>query len=179
MEMETSDNFMHGNIGSSSQNYGGSTGTNSIHSNNNFGQMQASGYGSSQIDNARSMSTPRKSIQSNMHMMGTVQGSSNMAAGVSLRSTPQPMPKLQFADVEHSGTPQDTTFMTHGMVSSNNRNVMFEQNQGSNSGHMIDRSFNVNSMTDQSYRSNGFSDNEGSNLNIGMLDQNYQSVGYY
>merc|ERR1719158_1997036 len=132
MEMETSDNFMHGNIGSSSgQNYGGSTGINSIHSNNNFGQMQASGYGSSQINNARSMSIPRKSIQSNMHMMRNVQGSSNMA-GVSLRSTPQPMPKLQFADVEHSGTPQDTTFMTHGMVS-NNRNVMFEQNQGSNS----------------------------------------------
>merc|ERR1712115_47572 len=180
MEMETSLNFMQGNIGSSSQNYGGSTGTNSIHSNNNFGQMQASGYGSSQINNARSMSIPRKSIQSNMHMMGTVQGSSNMA-GVSLRSTPQPMPKLQFADVEHSGTPHDTTFMTHGMASINNRNVMFEHNQGSNSAHMIDgRSSNVNRMTDQSYRSNaGLSNNEGSNLNIGMLDQNYQSVGYY
>merc|ERR1719259_920037 len=179
MEMETSDNFMHGNIGSSSQNYGGSAGTNSIHSNNNFGRMQANGYGSSQIDNARSMSIPRKSIQSNVHMMGTVQGSSNMA-GVSLRSTPQAMPKLQFADVEHSGTPQDTTFMTHGMVSSNNRDVMLEQNQGFNSGHMIDgRSSNVNRMTDQSYRSNGLSDNEGSNLNIGMLDQNYHSVGYY
>merc|ERR1719511_623897 len=179
MEMETSDNFMHGNVGSSSQNYDGSAGTNSVHSNNNFGQMQANGYGSSQISNARSMSIPRKSIQSNMHMMGTVQGSSNMA-GVSLRSTPQPTPKLQFADVEHSGTPQDTTFMTHGMVSSNNRNVMFEQNQGSNIGHMIDvRSSNVNRMTDQSYRFNGFSDNEGSSLNIGMLDQNYQSVGYY
>merc|ERR1719322_157718 len=103
--METSDNFMHGNIGSSSQNYGGSAGTNSIHSNNNFGQMQANSYGSSQVNNARSMSIPRKSIQSNMHMMGTAQGSSNMT-GVSLRSTPQPMPKLQFADVEHSGTPQ-------------------------------------------------------------------------
>merc|ERR1719288_271424 len=102
MVMETSDNLMHGNIGSSSQSYGGSTGTNSIHSNNNFGQMQASGYGSSQIINARSMSIPRKSIQSNMHMMGAVQGSSNMASGVSLRSIPQPMPKLQFADVEHS-----------------------------------------------------------------------------
>merc|ERR1719436_951746 len=180
MEMETSDNFMHGNIGSSSQNYGGSTGTNSIHSNNNFGQMQASGYGSSQSNNARSMSIPRKSIQSNMHMMGTVQGSSDMA-GVSLRSTPQPMPKLQFADVEHSGTPQDTTFMTHGTASSNNRNVMFEQNQGSNSGHMMDaRSSDANRLTDQSYRSNaGLSNNEGSNLNIGMLDQNYQSVGYY
>merc|ERR1719328_994883 len=164
MEMETSDNFMHGNIESSSQNYGGSTGTNSIQSNDNFGQMQASGYGSSQSNNARSISIPRKSIQSNMHMMGTVQGSSNMA-GVSLRSTPQPMPKLQFSDIEHSGTPQDSTFMTHGMVSSNNRNVMFEQNQGSNSGHMIDvRSSNVNRITDQSYRSNGFSDNEGSSL---------------
>merc|ERR1719145_267112 len=180
MEMETSDNFMHGNIGSTSQNYGGSTGTNSIHSNNNFGQMQASGYGSSQSNNARSMSIPRKSIRSNMHMMGIVQGSSNMA-GVSLRSTPQPMPKLQFADVEHSGTPQDTTFMTHGMASSNNRNVMFEQNQGSNSAHMIDsRSSNVNRMTDQSYRTNaGLSNNEGSKLNIGMPDQNYKSVGYY
>merc|ERR1719245_2362060 len=148
MEMETSDNFIHGNIGSSSQNYGGSTGTNSIHSNNNFGQMQASGYGSSLNNNARSMSIPRKSIQSNMHMMGAVQGSSNTAS-VSLRSTPQPMPKLQFADVEHSGTPQDTTFMTHGMANSNNRNVMFEQNQGSNSGHMIDArsSSNANRMT--------------------------------
>merc|ERR1719219_2343072 len=111
--------------------------------------------------------------------MGTVQGSSNMA-GVSLRSTPQPMPKLQFADVEHSGTPQDTTFMTHGMVSSNNRNVMSEQNQGSSRGYMIDvTSSNINRMTDQSYRSNGLSDNESSNLNIGKLDQNYQSVGYY
>merc|ERR1719158_2160218 len=120
MEMETSDNFMHGNIGSSSQNYGDSTGTNSIQSNNDFGQMQASGYGSSQSNNARSISIPRKSIQNNMNMRGTVQGSSNMA-GVSLRSAPQPMPKLQFADVEHSGTPQDTTFMTHGMASSNNR----------------------------------------------------------
>merc|ERR1719322_1242320 len=181
MEMETSDNFMNGNIGSSSQNYGGSAGTNSIHSNNNFGQMHANSYGSSQINNARSMSISRKSIQSNMHMMGTVQGSSNMAAGGSLRSTPQPMPKLQFADVEHSGTPQDTTFMTHDIVS-NNRNVMFEHNQGSNSGHMIDvrSSSNVNRMTDQSYSSNsGLSDNEGSNLNVEMLDQNYQSVGYY
>merc|ERR1719356_1336074 len=180
MEMETSDNFMHGNIGSTSQNYGGSTGTNSIHSHNNFGQMQASGYGSSQSNNARSMSIPRKSIRSNMHMMGIVQGSSNMA-GVSLRSTPQPMPKLQFADVEHSGTPQDTTFMTHDMASSNNRNVMFEQNLSSNSGHMIDaRSSNVDRMTDESYRSSaGLSNKEGSNLNIGMLDQNYQSVGYY
>merc|ERR1719259_1017716 len=181
MEMETSDNFMHGNIGSSSQNYGGSAGTNSIHSNNNFGQMQANGYGSSQIDNARSMSIPRKNIQSNMHMMGTVQGSSNMA-GVSVRSTPQPMPKLQFADVEHSGTPHDTTFMTHGMASSNNRNVMFEQYQGSNSAHMIDgrRSSDVNRMTDQSYGSNAaLNNNEFNNLNTGMLDQSYKSVGYY
>merc|ERR1719351_148191 len=181
MEMETSDNFMHGNIGSSSQNYGGSTGTNSIHSNNNFGQMQASGYGSSQSNNARSISIPRKSIQSNMHMMGTVQGSSNMA-GVSLRSAPQPMPKLQFADVEYSGTPQDTTFMTHGMVSSNNHNVMFAQNQDSNSAHMIDgiSSSNVYRMTDQSYGSSAaLNNNEVSNLNNGMLDQSYKSVGYY
>merc|ERR1719328_450373 len=164
MELETSDNFMHGNIGSSSQNYDGSAGTNSIHSNNNFGRMQANGYGSSQINNARSMSIPRKSIQSNMHMMGAVQGSSNIA-GASHSSRSQPMPKLHFADVEHSGSPQDTTFMTHGMVSSNNRNVMFEQNQGSNSAHMVDgSSSNVNRMTDQSYRSNGFSDNEGSSL---------------
>merc|ERR1719158_2076328 len=181
MEMESSDNFMHGNIGSSSQNYGGSTGTNSIHGNNNFGQMQASGYGSSQSNNARSISIPRKSIQSNMHMMGTVHGSSNMA-DVSLRSTPQPMPKLQFADVEHSGTPQDTTFMTHGMVSSNNRNVIFEQNQGSNSAHIIDgrSSSNVKRITDQSYGSNAaFNNIEVSNLNTGMLDQSYKSVGYY
>merc|ERR1719328_820573 len=180
MEMETSDNFMHGNIESSSQNYGGSTGTNSIQSNDNFGQMQASGYGSSQSNNARSISIPRKSIQSNMHMMGTVQGSSNMA-GVSLRSTPQPMPKLQFSDIEHSGTPQDSTFMSHDMVS-NNRNVMFEQNQGSNSGHMIHgrSSSNVNRMTDQSYGSNAaLNNNEVSNLNTGMLDQSYKSVGYY
>merc|ERR1712012_298389 len=140
--------------------------------------MQANGYGSSQIDNAHSMSFPRKSIQSNIHMMGTVPGGSNMA-GVSLRSIPQPMPKLQFADVEHSGTPQDTTFMTHGMVSSNNRNVMFEQNQGSNSAHMIDgrSSSNVNRMTDQSYGSNAaLNNNEVSNLNTGMLDQSYKSL---
>merc|ERR1719270_1934511 len=181
MEMETSDNFIHGNIGGSSQNYGGSTGTNSIHSNNNFGQMQASGYGSSQSNNARSISIPRKSIQSNMHLMGTAQGSSNMA-GVSLRSSPQPMPKLQFADVEHSGTPQDTTFMTHDMASSNNRNVMFEQNQGSNSAHMMDgrSSSNVNRMTDQSYGSNAaLSKTASKNWKTGMRDQSYKSVGYY
>merc|ERR1712113_317158 len=93
-------------------------------------------------------------IQSNMRsMVGTVQGSSKMA-GVSRSSTPQPMPKLQFADVEHAGTPQDTTFMTHGMVRSNIGNVMFQQNQGSNSGHMVDArsSSKANRMIDQSYR---------------------------
>merc|ERR1712200_175540 len=102
------------------------------------------------------------SIQSNMrNMMGTTQGSSNMG-GISRCSSPQPMPKIHFADVEHSGTPQDTTFMTH-MAGSSNGNVMFEQNQGSNSAHIIDvrSSSNVNRMVDQSYSSNaGLSNNE-------------------
>merc|ERR1719495_639048 len=132
MEIGTSENFGHGQIGSNSQNYGGSAGSSSIHSGNNFGQMNANGYGSSQISNARSMSMSGKSMLSNMRsMVGTLQGSSNMA-GVS-RSSTQPMPKLQFADVEHAGTPQDTTFMTHGMASGNNGNVMFQQNLGFNS----------------------------------------------
>merc|ERR1719244_699488 len=182
MEMETSENFSYGQIGSNSQNYGGSAGSNSIHSGNNLGQMNAFGYGSNQISNAHSMSMSGKSIQSNMlSMVGTLQGSSNMA-GVSRSSTPQPMPKLQFADVEHAGTPQDTTFMTHGMASGNNGNVMFQQNQGFNSAHMVDvrSSSNVNGMMDKSYRSDAaLSDNKGSNLNIGMLDQSYKSVGYY
>merc|ERR1719367_1617918 len=101
---------------------------------------------------------------------------------VSRSSIPQPMPKIHFADVEHSGTPQDTTFTTHDTVSSNNGNVMFEQNQSTNSGHMIDvrSSSNVNRMMDQSYGSNaGLSGSEDSNSNIGMLEQNYKSVGYY
>merc|ERR1719153_1317679 len=166
MEMETSENFSHGQIGSNSQNYGGSAGSSSIHNGNNFGQMNANGYGSSQISNARSMSMSGKSIQSNMRSMGTLQGSSNMAGVRS--STPQAMPKLQFADVEHAGTPQDTTFMTHGMVSGNNGNVMLRS------------SSNINGMTDKNYRSDAaLSDNKGSNLNIGMLDQSYKSVGYY
>merc|ERR1719189_2880667 len=179
MEIGTSENFSHGQIGSNSQNYGGSAGSSSIHNGNNFGQMNANGYGSSLISNARSMSMSGKSIQSNMRsMVGTLQGSSNMA-DVSRSSTPQPMPKLQFADVEHAGTPQDTTFMTHGMVSGNNGNVMFQQNQGFNSAHMVDvSSSNVNGMRDKNYRSGAaLSDNEGSNFNIGMLDQSYQSVG--
>merc|ERR1719153_381132 len=138
MEIGTSESFSHGQIGSNSQNYGGSAGSSSIHTGNNFGQMNANGYGSSQISNARARSMSGKSIQSNMRsMVGTLQGSSNMA-GVSRSSTPQPMPKLQFAYVEHAGTPQDTTFMTHGMVSGNNGNVMFQQNQGFNSAHMVD-----------------------------------------
>merc|ERR1719153_2032697 len=138
MEIETSENFSHGQIGRNSQNYGGSAGSSSIHSGNNFGQMNTNGYGSSQISNARPMIMSGKSSQSNMRsMMGTNQGSSNMA-GVSPSSTRQPMPKLQFADVEHAGTPQDTTFMTHGMVSGSNGNVMFQQNQGFNSAHMVD-----------------------------------------
>merc|ERR1719229_997889 len=182
MEMETSENFSYGQIGSNSQNYGGSPGSNSIHSGNNFGQMNANGYGTSQISNVRSVSMSGKSIHSNMRsMMGTNQGSSNMA-GVSRSSTPQPMPKLQCADLEHAGTPQDTTFMTHGMVSGNNENVMFQQNQGSSSSHMVEvrSSSKVNRMMDQSYRSDSaLSDNEGSNLNIGMVDQSYKSVGYY
>merc|ERR1711962_1782508 len=98
----------HGQIGSNSQNYGGSAGSGNIHNGNNFGQMNANGYGSSQISNARPMSMSGKSIQNNMRSMVGIQGSSNMA-GVSRSSTPQPMPKLQFADVEHAGTPQDTT----------------------------------------------------------------------
>merc|ERR1719474_599750 len=146
MEMETSENFSHGQIG-----------------------------------NARPMSMSGKSIQSNMRsMVGSLQGSSIMA-GVSRSSTPQPMPKLQFADVEHAGTPQDTTFMTHGMVSGNNGNVMFQQDHGSGSAHMVDvrSSSNVNRMH-KNYRSDAaLSDNKGSNLNIRMLDQSYQGVGYY
>merc|ERR1712156_1411673 len=142
----------------------------------------ANGYGSSHISNARSMSMSGKSIQSNMRsMVGTLQGSSNMA-GVSRSSTPQLTPKLQFADVEHAGTPQDTTFMTHSMVSGNNGNVMFQQNHGFNSAHMVDErsSSNDNGMMDKNYRSDAaLSDNKGSNLNIGMLDQSYKSVGYY
>merc|ERR1719260_65838 len=154
MEMETSENFSHGQIGSNSQNYGGSAGSSSIHNGNNFGQMNANVYGSSQISNARPMSMSGKSIQSNMRSMVGTQGSSNMA-GVSRSSTPQPMPKLQFADVEHAGTPQDTTFMTHGMVNSgNNGNGMMDKNYGSDAA---------------------LSDNKGSNLNIGMLDQSYKS----
>merc|ERR1719220_558872 len=138
MEMETSENFSHGQIGSNSQDYGGSAGSSSIHNSNNFGQMNANGYGSSQNSNARPMSTSGKSIQSNMRsMVGTLQGSSYMA-GVPRSSTPQLMPKLQFADVEHAGTPQDTTFMTHGVVSGNNGNVMFQLNQGFNSAHVGD-----------------------------------------
>merc|ERR1719153_721425 len=182
MEMETSENFSHGQIGSSSQNYGGSAGSSSFHNVNNFGQMNANVYGSSQISNARSMSMSGKSIQSNVRsMVGILQGNSNMA-GVSRSSTPQPMPKLQFADVEHAGTPQETTFMTHGMVSGNNGNVMSQQNQGFNSAHMVDArsSSNLNGMMDKNYRSDAaMSDNKGSNLNIGMLDQSYKSVGYY
>merc|ERR1719495_764215 len=182
MEMETSENFSHGQIGSNSQNYGGSAGSSSIHNANNFGQMNANGYGSSQFSHAHSMSMSGKSIQSNMRsMVGTLQGSSNMA-GVSPSSTPQPMPKLQFADVEYAGAPQDTTFMTHGMVSGNNGNVMFQQNQGFNSAHMVDvrSSSNVNGMMVKNYGSDtALSDNKGSNSNIGMLDQTYKSVGYY
>merc|ERR1719189_1942922 len=179
MEIGTSENFSHGQIGSNSQNYGGSASSSGILNGHNFGQMNANGYGSSQISNARPMSMSGKSIQSNMRsMVGTLRGSSNMA-GVSRSSTPQPMPKLQFADVEHAGTPQDTTFMTHGMVSDNNGNVMFQQNQGFNSAHMVDvSSSNVNGMMDQNYRSDAaLSDIKGSNLNIGMLDQSYKSVG--
>merc|ERR1712109_67027 len=182
MEIGTSENFSHGQIGSNSQNYGGSAGSSSIHNGNNFGLMNANGYGSSQISNARSMSMSGKSIQSNMRsMVGTLHGSSSMA-GVSRSSTPQPMPKLQFASVEHAGTPQDTTFMTHGMVSGNNGNLMFQHNQGFNSAHMVDvrSSSNVNRMMDNNYRSEAaLSDIKGSNLNIGMLDQSYKSVGYY
>merc|ERR1719229_1546453 len=75
MEMETSENFSYGQIGSNNQNYGGSAGSNSIHSGNNFGQMNTNGYGSSQINNVRLMSMSGKSIQSNMRsMMGTNQG---------------------------------------------------------------------------------------------------------
>merc|ERR1719150_2164743 len=57
MEIGTSENFSHGQIGSNSQNYG---------------QMKANGYGSSQISNARPMSMSGKSSQSNMRsMVGT------------------------------------------------------------------------------------------------------------
>merc|ERR1719273_1318804 len=87
MEIGTSENFSHGQIGSISQNYDGSAGSSSIHNGNNFGQMNANRYGSSQISNARSMSMSGKSIQSNMRsMVGSLQGSSNMA-GVSRSST--------------------------------------------------------------------------------------------
>merc|ERR1719244_1964353 len=178
MEMETSENFSHGQVGSNSQNYGGSAGSSSIHSGINFGQMNANGYGSSQISNARSMSMSGKTIQSNMRStVGTLKGSSNMA-GVSRSSTPQSMPKLQFANVEHAGTPQDTTFMTHGMVSGNNGNVMFQQNQGFKGAHMVDvrSSSNFNGMMDKNYRSDAALSDKGSNLNIGMLDQSYKSV---
>merc|ERR1719192_277902 len=106
MEIGTSESFSHGQIGSNSQNHGGSAGSGSTHNGNNFGQMNTNGYGSSQISNARLMSMSGKSIQSNMRsMMGTLQGSSKMA-GVSRSFTPPPMLKLQFADVEHAGTPQ-------------------------------------------------------------------------
>merc|ERR1719474_1229477 len=89
MEIGTSENFSHGQIGSNSQNYGGSTGSSSIHNGNNFGQMNANGYVSSQISNARSVSMSGKNIQSNMRsMIGTLKGSSNMA-GVSPSSTPR------------------------------------------------------------------------------------------
>merc|ERR1719260_144593 len=70
MEIGTSDSFSHGQIGSNSQNYGGSAGSSSIHSGNNFGQMNANGYGSSQISNSRPMSMPGKSIQNNIRRMG-------------------------------------------------------------------------------------------------------------
>merc|ERR1719225_2052776 len=83
METETSENFSHGQIGSNSQNYDGSAGSSSIHNGNNFGQMNANGYGSSQISNSRPMSMSGKSIQNNMRsMVGTPHGSSIMA-GVS------------------------------------------------------------------------------------------------
>merc|ERR1719278_841034 len=36
MEIGTSENFSHGQIGSNSQNYGGSAGSSSIHNGNNF-----------------------------------------------------------------------------------------------------------------------------------------------
>merc|ERR1719189_50500 len=161
METESSENFSHGQIGSNSQNYGGSAGSSIIHNGHNFGQMNANGYGSSQISNARPMSMSGKSIQSNMRsMVGTLRGSSNMA-GVSRSSTPQPMPKLQFADVEHAGTPQDTTFMTHGMVSGNNGNVMFQQDQGFKSAHMVDvrSSSKGNGMMDNYHSDDALSDN--------------------
>merc|ERR1712223_2026234 len=87
MEIGTSENFGHGQIGSNSQSYGGSARSSSIHNGNNLGQMNANGYGSSQISNARSMSMSGKSIPSNMRSSaGTLQGSSNMA-GVSPSST--------------------------------------------------------------------------------------------
>merc|ERR1719150_192007 len=56
MEIGTSESFSHGQIGSNSPNYGGSAGSSSIHNGNNFGQMNANGYGSSQISNMRPMS---------------------------------------------------------------------------------------------------------------------------
>merc|ERR1719153_1897537 len=56
MEIGTSESFSHGQIGSNSQNYGGSAGSSSILNGINFGQMNVNGYGSSQISNARSMS---------------------------------------------------------------------------------------------------------------------------
>merc|ERR1719326_1281842 len=49
MQIGTSENFSHGQIGSNSQNYGGSAGSSSIHNGNNFGQMNANSqnYGGS------------------------------------------------------------------------------------------------------------------------------------
>merc|ERR1719189_2595769 len=41
MEIRTSENLSHVQIGSNSQNYGGSAGSSSIHNGNNFGQMNA------------------------------------------------------------------------------------------------------------------------------------------
>merc|ERR1719486_857780 len=53
MEIGTSENFSHGQIGSNSQNYGGNAGSSGIQNGNNYGQMNANGYGSSQISNVR------------------------------------------------------------------------------------------------------------------------------
>merc|ERR1719273_262376 len=69
MEIGTSENFSHGQIGSNSQNYGGSVSYSSIHNGNHFGQMNANSYGSSQSSNARPMSMSGKSIPSNMRSM--------------------------------------------------------------------------------------------------------------
>merc|ERR1719273_2156749 len=90
MEIGTSENFSHGQIGSNSQNYGGSAGSRSIHNGNNFGQMNTNGYGSSQITNARPMSMSGKSIQSNMRsMVGTSLKSSHHASHVTLNAFPR------------------------------------------------------------------------------------------